>query len=91
MKIAKLSLFADIYSLKLNSCPQNTYDAIAIISSHNALATAAYLARARWKVLVLEMGDRPSGWVRTDSGKFIWHCPNLPNGRIEDCNRRCIN
>ena len=39
----------------------NTYDAIAIGSGHNALVTAAYLARAGWKVLVLEMGDRPGG------------------------------
>jgi phytoene dehydrogenase-like protein len=42
------------------------YDAIAIGSGHNALVTAAYLARAGWKVLVLEKNDRPGGWVRTE-------------------------
>jgi len=31
-----------------------TYDAIIIGGGHNGLVTAAYLARARWKVLVLE-------------------------------------
>lgn len=45
---------------------ENIYDAIAIGSGHNALVAAAYLARAGWKVLVLEMGDRPGGWVRTE-------------------------
>jgi phytoene dehydrogenase-like protein len=45
---------------------ENTYDTIAIGSGHNALVTAAYLARAGWKVLVLEMGDRLGGWVRTE-------------------------
>ncbi len=45
---------------------ENTYDAIAIGSGHNALVTSAYLARAGWKVLILEMGDRPGGWVRTE-------------------------
>jgi len=31
-----------------------TYDAIIIGAGHNGLVTAAYLARAKWKVLVLE-------------------------------------
>src|SRR5262249_43778870 len=31
-----------------------TYDAIIIGAGHNGLVTACYLARARWKVLVLE-------------------------------------
>ncbi|MBV8164541.1 MAG: FAD-dependent oxidoreductase, partial [Candidatus Eremiobacteraeota bacterium] len=30
------------------------YDAIIIGGGHNGLVTAAYLARANWKVLVLE-------------------------------------
>lgn len=42
------------------------YDAICIGSGHNALITAAYLARAGWKVLVLEQNDRPGGLVRTE-------------------------
>ena len=31
-----------------------TYDAIVIGGGHNGLVTACYLARAKWKVLVLE-------------------------------------
>src|SRR5579864_7628325 len=31
-----------------------TYDAIIIGGGHNGLVTACYLARAKWKVLVLE-------------------------------------
>ncbi|MFI9202229.1 phytoene desaturase family protein [Streptomyces sp. NPDC053048] len=42
------------------------YDAIVVGSGHNALVTAAYLARAGWGVLVLEGNDRPGGLVRTD-------------------------
>jgi phytoene dehydrogenase-like protein len=43
-----------------------SYDAILIGSGHNALVAAAYLARAGWQVLILEMNDRPGGWVRTE-------------------------
>jgi phytoene dehydrogenase-like protein len=43
-----------------------TYDALVIGSGHNALVTAAYLARAGRSVLVLERNDRPGGLVRTD-------------------------
>jgi len=42
------------------------YDAIVIGSGHNALITAAYLARAGWGVLVLEKNNRPGGLVRTE-------------------------
>jgi phytoene dehydrogenase-like protein len=42
------------------------YDAVFVGSGHNALITAAYLARAGWSVLVLEKNDRPGGLVRTD-------------------------
>jgi phytoene dehydrogenase-like protein len=42
------------------------YDAVLIGSGHNALITAAYLARAGWSVLVLERNDRPGGLVRTE-------------------------
>jgi phytoene dehydrogenase-like protein len=44
----------------------NKFDAIFIGSGHNALITAAYLARAGWSVLVLERNDRPGGLVRTE-------------------------
>ncbi|PZF82339.1 phytoene desaturase family protein [Jiangella anatolica] len=43
-----------------------SYDAIVIGSGHNALITAAYLARAGWSVVILERNDRPGGLVRTD-------------------------
>ncbi len=42
------------------------YDAVFIGSGHNALVSAAYLARAGWSVLVLERNDRPGGLVRTE-------------------------
>ncbi|MEW5930949.1 MAG: NAD(P)/FAD-dependent oxidoreductase [Gemmatimonadota bacterium] len=42
------------------------FDAVFVGSGHNALITAAYLARAGWSVLVLEKNDRPGGLVRTD-------------------------
>lgn len=42
------------------------YDAVVVGSGHNALITAAYLARAGWSVLVLEGNDRPGGLVRTE-------------------------
>jgi phytoene dehydrogenase-like protein len=42
------------------------YDAVFVGSGHNALITAAYLARAGWSVLVLEKNDRPGGLVRTE-------------------------
>ena len=43
-----------------------THDVVIIGSGHNALVTAAYLARAGRDVLVLERNDRPGGLVRTD-------------------------
>ncbi|HYF63294.1 MAG TPA: NAD(P)/FAD-dependent oxidoreductase [Herpetosiphonaceae bacterium] len=42
------------------------FDAVIVGSGHNALITAAYLARAGWSVLVLEQNDRPGGLVRTE-------------------------
>jgi phytoene dehydrogenase-like protein len=44
----------------------NGYDAIVVGGGHNALLSAAYLAKAGWSVLVLERNDRPGGLVRTD-------------------------
>jgi phytoene dehydrogenase-like protein len=43
-----------------------SYDAVVVGSGHNALITAAYLARDGWSVLVLERNDRPGGLVRTE-------------------------
>lgn len=42
------------------------YDVIVVGSGHNALITAAYLARAGRSVLVLERNDRPGGLLRTE-------------------------
>lgn len=41
------------------------YDAILIGAGHNALVCAAYLARAGWRTLVLERGERPGGAVQS--------------------------
>ncbi len=41
------------------------YDAVIIGAGHNGLATAIYLARAGWKVVVVERQDTPGGAVRT--------------------------
>ncbi|MGW1073324.1 phytoene desaturase family protein [Streptomyces sp. NPDC002537] len=43
-----------------------SHDAVVVGSGHNALVTAAYLARAGWDVAVLEGNDRPGGLVRTE-------------------------
>ena len=42
------------------------YDAIIIGGGHNGLVTAAYLARARYKVLVLERRDILGGCAITE-------------------------
>lgn len=43
----------------------NGFDAIIIGAGHNGLTTAAYLAKAGQKVLVLEAGDQPGGAAQT--------------------------
>lgn len=43
-----------------------SYDAIFIGTGHNALVTAAYLARAGWRVLLLEQQAHFGGWVCTE-------------------------
>jgi phytoene dehydrogenase-like protein len=42
------------------------YDIITVGSGHNALVAAALLARSGHRVLVLELNDRPGGFVRTE-------------------------
>jgi phytoene dehydrogenase-like protein len=42
------------------------YDAIVIGAGHNGLVAACYLARARWKVLVLERRPRAGGCAVTE-------------------------
>jgi len=44
----------------------DSYDVVVIGSGHNALVSAAYLARSGRSVLVLERNDRPGGFVRTE-------------------------
>ncbi len=44
----------------------DTYDAIIIGAGHNGLVTAAYLARAGWRVLVLERRDIVGGCCITE-------------------------
>ena len=51
----------------------NTYDAIIIGAGHNGLVTAAYLARAGYKVLVLERRDILGGCCITEE---LW--PGFP-------------
>jgi phytoene dehydrogenase-like protein len=46
--------------------PTTTYDAIIIGAGHNALVTAAYLAKARYKVLVLERREIIGGCCITE-------------------------
>jgi phytoene dehydrogenase-like protein len=53
------------YKIKKAELMKHEYDAVVIGSGHNALVTAAYLARAGWGVLVLEKNDRPGGLLRT--------------------------
>jgi phytoene dehydrogenase-like protein len=47
-----------------------TYDAIIIGGGHNGLVTAAYLARAKWKVLVLERRYLVGGACVTEENVF---------------------
>ncbi|HEX3469127.1 MAG TPA: NAD(P)/FAD-dependent oxidoreductase [Candidatus Elarobacter sp.] len=47
-----------------------TYDAIVIGGGHNGLVTACYLARAKWKVLVVERRSLVGGACVTDETTF---------------------
>src|SRR5207244_12850300 len=47
-----------------------TYDAIIIGGGHNGLVTACYLARAKWKVLVLERRYLVGGACVTEENNF---------------------
>ncbi len=48
----------------------NTYDAIIVGGGHNGLVTACYLARAKWKVLVLERRYIVGGACVTEENIF---------------------
>ena len=41
------------------------YDAVIVGAGHNGLVTGIYLAKAGWKVLILERNARPGGAVQT--------------------------
>ena len=45
------------------------YDAIVVGAGHNGLVTAAYLARAGWRVLVLEQRELVGGVCVTEA---VW-------------------
>lgn len=45
--------------------PEPEYDAVIIGAGHNAIVTGVYLARAGWKVLIVERNKAPGGAVRT--------------------------
>lgn len=50
--------------------PMKTYDAIVVGAGHNGLVTACYLAKANWKVLVLERRSVVGGACVTEEGIF---------------------
>src|SRR5258705_4064627 len=60
-----LIAFANRYVRKMHSM-SSTYDAIIVGAGHNGLVTAAYLARAGRKVLVLERRELVGGCVVTE-------------------------
>lgn len=42
------------------------YDAVVVGAGHNGLAASVILAKAGWRVLVLERNERPGGCIRTE-------------------------
>ncbi len=65
------------------SGPNVTYDAIIIGGGHNGLVTAAYLARAKQKVLLLEARDVLGGMTSTEEiwpGYHVSRCAHVYPG-----------
>src|SRR5579862_1868820 len=58
------------YRLTDRSMDLPKYDAIIVGGGHNGLVTACYLARAKWKVLVLERRYIVGGACVTEEGTF---------------------
>src|SRR5258707_1953287 len=44
----------------------DTFDVVFIGAGHNALIAATYLAKAGRRVCLLDQGDSPGGWLRTE-------------------------
>ena len=59
-------IYQNSSKLRLEIMKNNTYDAIIIGGGHNGLVTAAYLAKAGKKVLVLERRDNLGGAAATE-------------------------
>ena len=60
--------------------PRERYDAIVVGAGHNGLVTAAYLAKAGLRTLVLERRSRPGGAVATEEIATGVRAPMVADG-----------